>query len=142
MLARATGTPLAGGENLRGSDAFGDAIARADLQVLQPDVAKWGGITGCLAVAREARAQGLRYCPHFLGAGIGLAASAELLAGVGGDGLLEVDVNPNPLRSAFFDDCEPIEGGMWHCSEGPGLGIEALPQTLEGHVTARTSLTL
>jgi hypothetical protein len=52
-------------------------------------------------VAKTALGAGRRYFPHFLGAGIGLAASAELLAAVGGDGLLEIDVNDNPLRSLF-----------------------------------------
>jgi hypothetical protein len=38
---------------------------------------------------------------YFLGGGISLVASAHLLAAAGGAGLLEVDVNPNPLRNAF-----------------------------------------
>ena len=45
------------------------------------------------------------FCPHYLGGGIGLLASAHLLAGVGGDGLLEVDCNDNPLRDRF---CGPV----------------------------------
>ena len=44
---------------------------------------------------------GKTFCPHYLGGGIGLLASAHLLAGVGGDGLLEVDANDNPLRDRF-----------------------------------------
>jgi L-alanine-DL-glutamate epimerase-like enolase superfamily enzyme len=37
------------------------------LTVLQPDAAKWGGITGCLAVAPDVLASKRHYCPHFLG---------------------------------------------------------------------------
>src|SRR3546814_2737114 len=69
---------LAGGENLRGETAFGAAIDAGDLSLIQPDVAKWGGVSGCLAVARRALAAGRVYCPHYLGGGIGLAASAHL----------------------------------------------------------------
>lgn len=130
-LAEYADMPLAGGENLSGHAAFTDAISKGYLGVIQPDVAKWGGISGCLKVANEALSAGLRYCPHFLGAGIGLAASAELLAASGGDGLLELDVNANPLRSGFFGDVEPVSDGAWHCSERAGLGIDSIPETLK-----------
>ena len=73
------------------------------MAVVQPDVAKWGGISGCLPVARRVVAARRRYCPHYLGGGIGLLASAHLLAAVGGDGLLEVDCNPNPLREGLAE---------------------------------------
>ncbi|WP_419912605.1 mandelate racemase/muconate lactonizing enzyme family protein [Hoeflea sp.] len=139
-LAASTHIPLAGGENLAGSDAFAEAIAAGALKVIQPDVAKWGGITGCLQVARAAMAAGAVYCPHFLGGGVGLAASAELLAAVGGDGLLEYDVNPNPLREAFgFPELDPGTG-TYTTTPGPGLGITALPRDIEQHITHRIAL--
>lgn len=129
-LAALTQIPLAGGENIIGMAGFDQAIRAGDLSVIQPDVAKWGGITGCLAVAQNALETGRRYFPHFLGAGIGLAASAELLASVGGDGLLEVDVNENPLRSLFFGGTEPMSDGQWACHNTPGLGIDTIPPEL------------
>ena len=122
--------PLAGGENIIGEADFDSAIRAGVLSVIQPDVAKWGGVTGNLAVARNALANSRRYFPHFLGAGIGMAASAELLAGAGGDGLLEVDVNENPLRSMLFEGGEPVSDGMWQCSDRPGLGIHDIPEGL------------
>ena len=129
-LSQNTSIPLAGGENIIGETDFDEAIKARALSVIQPDIAKWGGITACLAVAQNALTNGCRYFPHFLGAGIGMAASAELLAGVGGDGLLEVDVNDNPLRSSFFDGREPVAEGMWTCGNAPGLGIEDIPDEL------------
>ncbi|MDA0338260.1 MAG: mandelate racemase/muconate lactonizing enzyme family protein [Proteobacteria bacterium] len=139
-LAKSSAMPLAGGENIIGEADFDRAIKAGVLSVIQPDVAKWGGVTGCLAVARNALANGRRYFPHFLGAGIGMAASAELLAGVGGDGLLEVDVNDNPLRSLFFDDREPISDGMWTCGDGPGLSIDGIPDGLAQFQTLYTEI--
>jgi D-galactarolactone cycloisomerase len=44
--------PLAGGENLIGFREFDAAIAAGYLGVVQPDICKWGGISGCAAVAR------------------------------------------------------------------------------------------
>ena len=139
-LADHTTIPLAGGENIIGEADFNRAIESGNLSVIQPDVAKWGGVTGNLAVARNALANNRSYFPHFLGAGIGLAASAELLAGVGGNGFLEVDVNDNPLRSAFFDGVEPIFNGSWLCSEKPGLGIEYIPKELLQFQTLYTEI--
>ena len=135
-LAR-LGVPLAGGENLAGARTFEGALRLGALQVVQPDVIKWGGVSGCLAVARRVRERGRRYCPHYLGAGIGLAASAHVLAAAGGDGLLELDVNPNPLREAFEEAGKGLSGGAWRLGDEPGLGIEALPDALEDTVTIR-----
>lgn len=139
-LADGSGVALAGGENLLGEAAFAQAIQDGCLGVIQPDVAKWGGVTGCTAVAQQALSQGRRYCPHFLGAGVGLTASAEILAAAGGNGLLEVDVNPNPLRSAFFEGEEPISDGHWSCTLLPGLGISAIPAELQPTMTATVDL--
>ena len=86
-------------------------------------MAKWGGFSGCLPVARAIRAAGLRYCPHYLGGGIGLLASAHLLAAAGGDGLLEIDANDNPLRTATCGAVARIRAGRATLDEAPGLGF-------------------
>jgi len=122
-VAAATAAPLAAGENLAGEAAFEHAMAAGWLRVVQPDVCKWGGLTGCRAVARRAIAGGRRYCPHFLGAGIGLVASAHLLLAAGGDGLLEVDVNPNPLRETLAKPFPAIRDGLMVLTDAPGLGV-------------------
>ena len=114
---------LAAGENIRGAASFDAAIAAAAIRVVQPDVCKWGGLTACRRVARAALAAGLHYCPHYLGGGIGLLASAHLLAAVGGDGLLEVDCNPNPLRELLADPFPRLEDGRFILSHEPGLGV-------------------
>jgi D-galactarolactone cycloisomerase len=116
--------PLAGGENIAGRENFAAALVEGVLTVVQPDAAKWGGITGCLAVARDVLASKRHYCPHFLGGGIGLLASAHLLAGSRGGGLLEVDSNDNPLRDDFCGAVADLKDGEIVLPETPGLGIE------------------
>lgn len=115
---------LAGGENLAGDAAFDTALHASALRVVQPDLAKWGGFSGCLPVARRILGAGLRFCPHYLGGGVGLLASAHLLAAVGGDGLLEIDANPNPLRSLLCAPLDQIEDGRATLSDAAGVGIE------------------
>lgn len=134
-LADQSPMPLAGGENITGTGGFADAIATGVFCVLQPDIAKWGGFSGCWPVAQAIRAENLRYCPHFLGGGIGLIASAHLLAAAGGDGLLEVDVNPNPLRDAFDPWQGAADRGTLTLSDAPGLGITSLPDEIAQFAT-------
>ena len=128
-LAEVSPIPLAGGENLCGGRDFHGAIDDGALAVIQPDVTKWGGISGCFPVATEALGAGRRFCPHHLGGGIGLVASAHLLAAVGGDGLLEVDSNPNPLREGLARPFPALSDGRLQLSEEPGLGV-AVDQAL------------
>ncbi len=121
-LAESTRIPIAAGENLAGAQSFEEAVGAHALRVLQPDAAKWGGISGCLPIARRALQSGLRYCPHYLGAGIGLLASAHLLAAAGGDGLLEIDANPNPLRTWTCGSVAHVTEGRVVLDDVPGLG--------------------
>jgi L-alanine-DL-glutamate epimerase-like enolase superfamily enzyme len=123
-LQRVCPTPLAAGENVTGQGGFEHAISQNILRFVQPDIAKWGGISGCFAVAKKVTASGAIYCPHFLGGGIGLMASAHLLAGIGGDGLLEMDTNDNPLRTFVADPHLPVRNGMVRVPDKPGLGFD------------------
>jgi L-alanine-DL-glutamate epimerase-like enolase superfamily enzyme len=122
-LSEAMPIAIAAGENMNEVAEFQAAIGSGIVRFLQPDAAKWGGISGCLAVARAARAAGLVYCPHYLGGGIGLLASAHLLAAAGGEGMLEIDTNPNPLRERLVADLMPLSEGRVTLSQRPGLGI-------------------
>jgi L-alanine-DL-glutamate epimerase-like enolase superfamily enzyme len=123
-LAAASPVPLAGGENLRGDAEFDAAIRAGALRVIQPDLGKWGGFSGCLPVAQRAMAQGRMFCPHWLGGGVGQVASLQLKAIAGGAGYAEVDSNPNPLRELFAGDCLRPVDGIITLPDAPGLGIE------------------
>ncbi len=124
VLAAVSPFPLAGGENLCGETALMTAVERDTLRVVQPDLCKWGGFSGCAPVARAVLAAGKRYFPHYLGGGIGLVASANLLAAAGGDGLLEVDCNANALRPALARPYPGVRDGTMRLPDGPGLGVE------------------
>lgn len=120
-LAETSTTPLAGGENLQGAQ-FDEAIAAGVLKVFQPDVTKWGGVTGNLRVARAAVAAGKRYCPHYFSGGVALLSSLHVLAAAGGTGLLEVDAHPNANREIIVGDLMPLKEGRMAVPTGPGLG--------------------
>ncbi|TPW31931.1 mandelate racemase/muconate lactonizing enzyme family protein [Pararhizobium mangrovi] len=130
-LSRWSPVPLAAGENVRGKRDFDVAIRAMGLAYLQPDIGKWGGITANREICREAVEAGLVYCPHWLGGGIGLAASFHLLAAIGGGGALEVDANPNPLREAIFSQLGPIRDGALSPGDTPGIGVRPPLRDLE-----------
>ena len=124
QVAAAAPTVLAGGENMRGAGQFQDAIDSGLFGILQPDMAKWGGHSGCLPVARAALAAGRSYCPHYLGGAIGLLHSLHLLAAVRGPGMLEVDANANPLREDLLQNLLTVADGCVSLPDGQGLGLE------------------
>lgn len=115
--------PIAAGENIASVEAFKHVLAEDVLGVVQPDIAKWGGLSVCAGLARDILHAGKTFCPHYLGGGLGLLASAHLLAGVGGDGWLEVDANDNPLRDLFCGPVLNVREGTVELNQEPGLGI-------------------
>jgi L-alanine-DL-glutamate epimerase-like enolase superfamily enzyme len=129
-LAASSPVPLAGGENLAGFEQFAAALDANVFAVVQPDAAKWGGISGCRPVIESVQRAGRTYCPHYLGGGIGLLASAHLLAAAGGTGMLEIDSNPNPLRSALGGALGAILDGQVRLGDAPGIGIAPDPAQL------------
>ena len=135
-LAEDRSRALAAGENIASRDGFRQVLADDVLRVVQPDIAKWGGLTECGAAARDILKSGKMFCPHYLGGGIGLLASAHLLAGAGGDGLLEVDSNDNPLRDRFCGAVANVRDGTITLGDDPGLGIEPDLASIEQYRTA------
>lgn len=123
-LAMLSRVPLAGGENVLGLAAFDTIINAGHLGVIQPDLCKWGGLSGCLPVAQRAVKAGRRYCPHWLNSGVGLLAAAHLLAAAGGDGLLEHDAMENPLQAVLAQPFPALSDGCFTIPEGAGLGVE------------------
>jgi L-alanine-DL-glutamate epimerase-like enolase superfamily enzyme len=135
-LRRAVGLPLAAGENIASRAGFAQALGDDVLRVVQPDIAKWGGLTACAGIARDILKAGKIFCPHYLGGGIGLLASAHLLAAAGGDGFLEVDANDNPLRDRLCGPVADVSEGTVTLSDEPGLGIEPELASIEQYRTA------
>ncbi|MBT3904769.1 MAG: mandelate racemase/muconate lactonizing enzyme family protein [Rhodospirillaceae bacterium] len=122
-IAAKSSIPISAGENVRGIENFVELMTTGGVSVIQPDIIKWGGLSGCRAVALEALKRGRRYCPHYLGGGIGLVATAHLLAAVGGDGLLELDATDNPLRELLAQPFPELLNGDFHLTTEPGLGV-------------------
>jgi L-alanine-DL-glutamate epimerase-like enolase superfamily enzyme len=141
-LASVSAIPLAGGENLRSLAEFKHAIKLRALSVYQPDVCKWGGLSGCLEVAREVIESGQQYCPHYLGGGVGLLASAQLLSATGHNGMLEIDSSDNPLQDCLAGGSRALTNGKFKLGDGPGLGCEPDIESARDYLISDTVVTI
>ncbi|MFC4563404.1 mandelate racemase/muconate lactonizing enzyme family protein [Nocardiopsis mangrovi] len=121
-LHRRTGLPIATGENLYGVAEFRAFAASPAIAVLQPDLAKTGGLTEVLAVCELAAAHGTSVLPHLYGGAVALAATLQLAAMAAPVAGLEYDVRDNPLRDPLLVAPPKPEQG-WIAVPGlPGLG--------------------
>ncbi len=131
-LAAASPVPIAAGENITSGESFREFARKGGLSVLQPDMAKWGGVSGTCAVGREAREAGLTCAMHYMGTAVGLAATTHILAAVGGDGPMELDANPNPLRTGLGEIDLSVSHGQLKLPAGAGIGFRPDPAALNG----------
>jgi L-alanine-DL-glutamate epimerase-like enolase superfamily enzyme len=70
--------------------------------------------------------------PHVFSSAVSLIANMHFIAALPNAGLLEVDQNPNPLRTELFE--EPIEigkDGKARLPDRPGLGVRLNAATVE-----------
>lgn len=135
-LADALRIPFAAGENFTNATEFDTLPGERRLQVIQPDLGKWGGVGQSLRIAQAAEAVGRTYCPHWLGSGVGLLASLHVKAAAGGAGPVEVDVNPNPMREALSQSVfETLSGGRVALPTSSGIGeIDSVVEGFEQHL--------
>jgi L-alanine-DL-glutamate epimerase-like enolase superfamily enzyme len=128
-LRDATDVRIAGGEMTRELSGFRELVTRGSLDVLQPDAALVGGITGARRIAHLAEAHNLVFSPHTWTNGMGLVANAHLVAGLGGTPFLEFPYDPPQwsLDRRDFLMTRPFAAdadGWLQLSDAPGMGYE------------------
>lgn len=140
-LASSIEVPLAGGENITSRQSFADFMDRGHLSIVQPDVAKWGGVSGAYHVGQLALERGVTCAMHYMGTGLGLAASIHTLAAIGGHGPVELDSNPNPLRTDLGEIDLTVTEGKLCVPTTPGHGFTPDPVALKSMTVAHFDAT-
>jgi L-alanine-DL-glutamate epimerase-like enolase superfamily enzyme len=134
-LRQAARIRIAGGEMTRELHEFRTLIQRGCLDVLQPDAALVGGITGLRRVGQMALEHNLVFTPHTWTNGIGVIANAHLVAGATGAPFLEFPYDPPEwgLDRRDYMLAEPVmaENGWLTLSDKPGFGFELDEDRLE-----------
>ena len=114
---------IAGGEEEPSLRQFRWMIETGVLQVVQPDMFYFGGMTRAMRVARMAEAAGLECTPHLSGSGLGFLYAAHFASFAPAHGPhqeykgtdeLPVSSPTSPLRA---------EKGVVRVPSGPGLGV-------------------
>jgi len=130
-LSRRLDVPLAAGECVAFERGFAPYLEREALGHVQPDVTSAGGLTSTRRVASAALAGGVECLPHVFGSAVALAASLQVVATLPGEPMLEFDRTPNPIREELAVDPITNDGATVPIPDGPGLGIEIDPETLD-----------
>lgn len=113
-LAESTTIPVAVGESMYSIGQFRDYLQRGAASIVQPDVARIGGITPWLKVAHMAEAFNVVVCPHFL-----MELHVSLVAAVPNGRYVE---HIPQLRAITTDEMQIVDGNAL-APETPGLGI-------------------
>ncbi len=115
QLARMTTIPIAVGESLYSLSHFREYLALGAAGIIQPDVARIGGITPWLKAAHLAEAFNVKVAPHFL-----MEIHVSLSAAVPN----AIYVEHIPQLRAITHTGLAIENGMAVAPDAPGLGID------------------
>jgi D-galactarolactone cycloisomerase len=122
LLREQGSIPLAGGENVfLPPGAAPDVLLNTPFAVLQPDLTKYASLSAVLQAVQPLASAERDLIPHFLGSAPGGAASLHVAAGLTA-GLLEWDINWNPLRTKLLDPPFEIVDGHIALPERPGIG--------------------
>ena len=119
---RASGVPVAIGENVLTPTDFVRLIDSRAVDFVQPSVAKIGGISVMRDIYTLANQESVAVAPHSAYFGPGLVATAHVTAALSRTPLVErlyCDLSDNP----FGDWYEPVDGFL-ALPQGPGLGVE------------------
>ena len=137
LLSSALDVPIAGYETQTGLFGFRDLIAQRAVEIVQPDVIWTGGITVCRRIAAVAAAAGMACVPHVFSTAVSLAANLHFIASLPNSYLLELDRNPNALRTELLDvPIDPDDRGVVKVPQSPGLGVNLDHAILERYATA------
>jgi L-alanine-DL-glutamate epimerase-like enolase superfamily enzyme len=126
---------IAGGEMTRELYEFRDLIVEGALDVLQPDVALVGGITGLRRVGHMAAEHNLVFTPHTWTNGMGVTANAQLVAGMADAPFLEFPYDPPEwgLERRDYMLAAPLDvdaDGYILLPDRPGMGYELAEDVL------------
>ena len=136
-LARTLGrVPFAAGENHYTRYEFATLLDDGDVQFIQPDLSKAGGVTESLRIAAMASANKLTINPHTSATAINMGNTIHFLSAIDNPGYFEGDVTSlNPFRDDMMDKAayQLDKDGYVSPYDGIGIGMKANLDFIKDH---------
>ncbi|MDA4129402.1 MAG: mandelate racemase/muconate lactonizing enzyme family protein [Thaumarchaeota archaeon] len=123
VVANATSTPIATGENLYGRYGFAPLL-NTKVRIVTPDAMKAGGLLETKLIAQMAQIKEMVLSPHNIGSPIGTLAQAHVAAAVPNFGVLEFHGRDVPIWAKLVKKKNVIHSGFIELNDEAGLGIE------------------
>ena len=118
----ATTLPVAAGENVMTVHELARMFQAGAIDICQPSVIKFGGISAVVEAAALAKAHSVDYVPHCFYFGPGFLASLHLSAALAPGVPFELFFGD--LQASPYHDAVRARNGQLSVPTGPGLGIE------------------
>ena len=123
---------IAGGEQESSYGAFERLLDEGGLDLIQPDLARCGGLTQGRRLAWLAQTRHRRVVPHAFKSGVLVAASTHFAASIPNGGLIEHTVSTSPIaRDLVAREIDFVDGQVRVPLDQPGLGVEVDLDLLE-----------
>lgn len=139
QVRRMTTIPICAGENVYTRFGIFDLIKREAVDIVMPDLAKFGGLMDGIRVAGLAELNGLPFAPHNVSGPIGTVAMAHVCAAIPNFLILEF----HGMDLDYWGDLvsyaagDVIQQGAVPLSDAPGWGIELNDEVVRAHLHHR-----
>ena len=123
--------PIAGGENEFTEEACERLLQTQTLDIVQPNIARIGGVSGLLRVGEACARHGARMAPHGVGSSVGVAAAVHACRAAQGFMTYEANRLLNPLRDELGLHPPHLEDGRLVAADMAGHGGQPDPDKLD-----------
>ncbi len=123
-VARTLDVPVSAGEHEYTRWQFRDLIEQAQVDIIQPDVVKCGGISEMQKIAVLGSVYNKHFVPHQTQPTIGTAATLHVCASLAHATRPQEYAGQNPYLDEIFKEPLVLEDGYIRIPQKPGLGLE------------------
>ncbi|RJP24649.1 MAG: mandelate racemase/muconate lactonizing enzyme family protein [Candidatus Abyssobacteria bacterium SURF_5] len=124
QVANALDVPVSAGEHEYNRWQFRDLIEQAQVDIIQPDVVKCGGISEMQKIAVLGSVYNKHFVPHQTQPTIGTAANLHVVAAHAGATRPQEYSGQNLYLDDLFEEPLVLEDGYLYVPQKPGLGLE------------------
>jgi L-alanine-DL-glutamate epimerase-like enolase superfamily enzyme len=125
--------PIAGGEWSYTLDEMQRLLTSQQLDIIQPDVGRFGGIQACKDAADLAARKNKHYSPHTWSTSVNMAASLQLLAVCSNGLVCEVLTKHSPYYDNLAINSIKQHDGYITIPTKPGIGVEVDENFVKSH---------